>query len=212
MANRDTPNTYFAWYNDDDRLAIVVRQSDSNTSKGITSGEYDTFYDSGNLSGTITTFADNGDGTVRVTDPGHGLATGDTISITSSPDNDYATASADSGGDYTVTKVNTSLFDITATYVAEASGSWTSLFVDEGIRMTVHSKYETVTAITDDLQDTCGLDSIMHSNILDYVKSRVLEDMGQIEPSLYFRKKFEIGVARKPTRRSGVRFLAVPKL
>ena len=212
MANRDTPNAYFAWYNDDDRLAIVVRQSDSNTSKGITSGEYDTFYDSGNLSGTITTFADNGDGTVRVTDAGHGLATGDTISITSSPDNDYATASADSGGDYTVTKVNTNLFDITATYVAEVSGSWTSLFVDEGIRMTVHSKYETVTAITDDLQDTCGLDSIMHSNILDYVKSRVLEDMGQIEPSQYFRKKFEIGVAKKPTRRSGVRFLAVPDL
>ena len=38
MAKRDTPNTYFAWYNDDDRLAVVVRQESSNTTKGTTSG------------------------------------------------------------------------------------------------------------------------------------------------------------------------------
>jgi hypothetical protein len=44
MATRDKPNSYFAWYNDDDRLAIVERQLDTNTSKGIDSGEYDSFY------------------------------------------------------------------------------------------------------------------------------------------------------------------------
>ena len=205
MANRDTPNTYFAWYNDDDRLAIVVRQSDSNTSKGITSGEYDTFYDSGNLSGTITQSSTGGGSTVAFTSASHGLAVNDTVTVSGTTTYD---------GDYTVTVVaDANTFTVSATNsTSTETGSWTSLFVDEGIRMTVHSKYETVTAITDDLQDTCGLDSIMHSNILDYVKSRVLEDMGQIEPSLYFRKKFEIGVARKPTRRSGVRFLAVPKL
>ena len=46
MAKRDTPNSYFAWYNDDDRLAVVVRQEDSDSSKGTTSGEYDTYLDS----------------------------------------------------------------------------------------------------------------------------------------------------------------------
>ena len=51
MANRDTPNSYFAWYNDDDRLAIVVRQSSSDSSKGTTSGEYDTYLDSTVTSG-----------------------------------------------------------------------------------------------------------------------------------------------------------------
>ena len=131
MANRDTPNTYFAWYNDDDRLAIVVRQEGSDSSKGTTSGEYDTYLDS-----TV-------------------------------------------GG---------------------------------GIQLTIHSKYETVTALEDDLQSTCGLDSSMHTYVLDYVKSRILEDMGQMEPAGYFRIKYEDGITKKPTRRSGVRTLIVPNI
>ena len=131
MASRDNPNSYFAWYNDDDRIAIVERKISSTDAKGVVAGEYDTYLD--------TT-------------------------------------------------------------------------VSDGIRMTIHSKYEDADAITDDLQDDCGLDSMMHSNILDYVKSRVLEDMGQMEASQYFRKRFEVAVAKKPTRRSSVRFLSVPNL
>ena len=131
MARRDAPNSYFAWYNDDDRLAIVVSQESSDSSKGVVSGEYDTYLDS-----TVT----------------------------------------------------------------------------NGIRMTVHSKYETVTALTNDLEDTCGLDSMMHASVLDFVKSRVLEDMGQVEQSQYFRTKYENGVAKKPTRKSGVRVIVVPEL
>ena len=38
MAKRDTPNSYFAWYNDDDRLAIVARQEDTSASTGTVSG------------------------------------------------------------------------------------------------------------------------------------------------------------------------------
>ena len=131
MATRDKPNDYFAWFNDDDRLAIVVRQQSSDSSKGTKSGEYDTYLDS-----TVT----------------------------------------------------------------------------NGIRMTLHSKYEDVSAVTDDLEDNCGLDSMMHSSILDYVKSRVLEDTGQVEASQYFRTKYENGVAKKPTRKSGVRLIVVPPL
>ena len=131
MAKRDTPNTYFAWYNDDDRLAIVVRQEESSTTKGTTSGEYDTYLDS---------------------------------------------------------------------------------TVSNGIQLTMHSKYEELTEITDDLQVDAKLDSVMHTYVLDYVKSRLLEDMGQIEASQYFRKRFQVGVATKPSRKSGVRILAVPEL
>ena len=131
MAKRDTPNSYFAWYNDDDRLAVVVRQESSDSSKGTTSGEYDTFLDS-------------------------------TIS--------------------------------------------------NGIQLTMHSKYEELEDVTDDLQTDGKLDSSMHAYVLDYVKSRMLEDMGQMEVSQYFRKRFEVGIARKPSRKSGVRVLAVPHL
>jgi hypothetical protein len=131
MANRDTPNSYFAWYNDDDRLAVVVQQTSSSSSDGTTAGEYDTYLDS-----TVT----------------------------------------------------------------------------NGIKITIHSKYEAVSAVANDLETTCGLDESMHSYVLDYVKARILEDIGQVEASKYFRTKFENGIQKKPTRKSGVRTLLVPFL
>ena len=129
MAIRDKPNNEFAWYNDDDRLAIVVRQTSTDESKGTVTGEFDTYLDS---------------------------------------------------------------------------------TVSNGIRMTLHSKYEDVSALTDDLEDDCGLDSMMHAPVLDYVKSRVLEDDNRVQESQYFRTKYEDGIAKKPTRKSGTRVLLVP--
>ena len=131
MANRDTPNSYFAWYNDDDRLAIVVQQTSSSSADGTTAGQYDTYLDS-----TVT----------------------------------------------------------------------------NGIKLTIHSKYEAVSAVDNDLETDSGLDESMHSYVLDYVKSRILEDIGQVESSQYFRTKFENGIQKKPTRKSGVRTLLVPFL
>tara|TARA_Y100000034_G_C6792529_1_gene354947 strand:- start:29 stop:424 length:396 start_codon:yes stop_codon:yes gene_type:complete len=131
MANRSSPNSYFAWFNDDDRLAVVVRQASSSSTQGTTAGEFDTYLDS-----TVTS----------------------------------------------------------------------------GIRLTIHSKYEKLSALADDLQTNGKLDSMMHAYVLDYVKSRILEDIGQAEQSQYFRTKYENGVAKKPTRKSGVRILVVPEL
>ena len=42
MANRNYPNSYFAWYNDDDRLAIVCQDTTS-TSGEKTKEKYDTY-------------------------------------------------------------------------------------------------------------------------------------------------------------------------
>ena len=131
MANRDTPNSYFAWFNDDDRLAVVVRQASSDSTKGTVSGEYDTYLD--------TTVVD-------------------------------------------------------------------------GIKMTIHSRYETVSSLTDDLQVTCGLDESIHPSVLDYVKSRVLEDSGRAQDATYFRGKYEKSVSKKTSRKSGVRLIIVPEL
>tara|TARA_Y100000310_G_scaffold261714_1_gene271164 strand:- start:559 stop:954 length:396 start_codon:yes stop_codon:yes gene_type:complete len=131
MAKRDTPNSYFAWFNDDDRLAIVVKQESTDSSKGTTGGEYDTYLDS-----TVT----------------------------------------------------------------------------DGIKMTVHSRYESVSSLTDDLQVTCGLDEAIHPSILDYVKSRVLEDSGNAKDAMYFRQKYEQAISKKASRKSGVRLLIVPEL
>ena len=202
MATRDKPNSYFAWYNDDDRLAIVERQLDTNSSKGIDSGEYDSFYSGGNLSGSIT--ASTTSSTITFTSASHGLAVDDTLTISDTTSYD---------GDVTVTAVTTNTFSIAGTNSGSSeTGSWVSLFVDDGIRMTIHSKYEEVTAITTNLDTTHGLDNSMHASVLDYVKSRVSEDMGQMEQAQFFRTRFETSVSKKTTRRSGVRFLSVPKL
>ena len=131
MATRDKPNDYFAWYNDDDRLAIVERQINTDESKGVSSGEYDIY---------------------------------------------------------------------------------TSSTVTDGIKMTIHSKYETATALTDDLQTTCGLNESMHVHVLEYVKSRILEDQGELDKAGFFKGKYESGVMKTPTRKSGVRVLLVPEL
>ena len=131
MAKRDNPNDYYAWYNDDDRLAVVERQTNSTDAKGITAGEYDTY-------------------------------TGSTVT--------------------------------------------------DGIKMTIHSKYETAVNLSDDLQTTCGLNESMHANVLDYVKARILEDMGDIQKSQHFLSKYEEGITKKPTRKSGIRILLVPEL
>ena len=152
MASRTYPNDYFAWFNDDRRLSILCLDTTSTDSSERTTEKYDTFQGTGNLSGTITTFADYSgtvSGTTLVTDVAHGLATGDRIAILASPDSYYDTASSNSDGNYSITKVSADTFYITATYSAEDSGSWTSLFIDNGLRITYKAKYSTVDATTD---------------------------------------------------------------
>jgi hypothetical protein len=131
MAKRDAPNDYYAWYNDDDRIAIVELKTSTDASKGIRSGEYDTYTD-------------------------------DTVS--------------------------------------------------DGLRITFHSKYEEVDSLTDDLESGSGLDSTIHALVVDYVKSRILEDTNQFQEAQFFRAKFDQGVAKKPTRRASVRILSTPTL
>ena len=213
MATRDKPNSYFAWYNDDDRLAIVERQLDTNSSKGIDSGEYDSFYSGGNLSGTITGVTRSSTTATYTASAAHGLAVGDTVTIsgTTAYNDDELSSQAVASVPSTTTWTMT-LSAGSGSTESGLTASWASLFVDDGIRMTIHSKYEDVTVITTELDTTHGLDSSMHSSVLDYVKSRVLEDMGQLEQAQFFRNRFETSVSKKRTRRSGVRFLSVPKL
>ena len=46
MANRTYPNNYFAWYNSDDKIAIVCLVTSTDDDAGTKSGEYDTYSDS----------------------------------------------------------------------------------------------------------------------------------------------------------------------
>ena len=130
---RNFPNDYFAWYNDDDRLAIVARvlSNDVSDSTETSRDKYDTYTDSS---------------------------------------------------------------------------------VTNGIRIHYHAKYGQISQITDDLRTDSGVDTSLHPAIIDYVKSRLLEDAGDLQRAGYYKSKYERTIKQYPHRKSGVRALSVPHL
>mgnify|MGYP003136436099 FL=1 len=127
---RTYPNSYFSWYNDDDRLAILCEQTSSSSGEK-TRERYDSYQGSS---------------------------------------------------------------------------------VSNGIRITYHSKYETASAVTEDLKSDLGVDSGLHKYVLDYIKCRMYENIGNLENAQYHMQMYQRGIKRWPHRKSGVRFLSVPKI
>lgn len=209
MAKRTYPNDYFAWYNDDQRLAILCQDTTSTSSSERTTEKFDTFQDSGNLSGTITD-ADCSGTTITFTSASHGLITGDRITVSGTTNfND------DNLSSQTITKTSDDAFTMTRSSSSSATnetGSWVSLFIDNGLRMTYKSKYETVTATTQNLDDDIGLDTSLHPQLVCYMKARLYEDQGNFEQANYFRQMYENQMMKQKSRKSGVRGLAVPNL
>jgi hypothetical protein len=201
---RTFPNTYFTWYNDDNRIAILAEDTSSTGER--TTEKYDTYQGTGNLSGNIT--ATNTSGTVEITSASHGLTTGDRVTISGTTTYD---------GNKTITYVDVNTFSITDTTSGSNEGAssgvtWTSLFIDNGLRITYHSKYEEADATTDNLQSDLGLDSALHNAVVCYVKARLYEDDEDIEYANYYRQMYEQKIKKFRGRRSAVRHLAVTRL
>ena len=205
---RTYPNTYFTWYNDDNRIAILTQDTTSTGER--TKEKYDTFQGTGNLSGTISDADCSGTTITFTTSADHGLATGDRVSISGTTNfNDDNLASQ------SVTVANVNTFTMTRSSSdsnTNETGTFTSLFIDNGLRITFHAKYEEVTATTDNLQSGAGLDSALHNAVLCYVKSRLYEDDEDLEYSQYFRQMYEQKIKKFRGRRSAVRHLAVTRL
>ena len=203
MAARNYPNDYFAWFNDDQRLAILSLDTTSTSSAERTTERYDSFQGTGNLSGTITDLDGSGS-TATATSTSHGLATDDRVTISGTTTYD---------GDYTVTVTNANVFTFSHSgSTSNETGTFTSLFIDNGLRITYKSKYETVTAVTEDLDDDIGLDTSLHPSLVCYMKARLYEDQGNMEQANYFRQMYENIMMKQRSRKSGVRGLSVPNL
>ena len=205
---RTYPNDYFVYYNDDNRIAILCQ--DTTSTDNSTSDKYDTFQGAGNLSGTISDADCSGTTITFTCSADHGLVTGDRISIsgtTNFNDNNLASQSV------TVTNVNT--FTMTRSSSSSATnetGTFSSLFVDNGLRITYHSKYEEATATSNNLQSDLGLDSALHNAVVCYVKARLYENDEDFQFADYFRKMYEAKIKKFRSRRSAVRVLSVPRL
>ena len=152
MAKRNFPNDYFAWYNDDDRLAIVCE-------------------DSGGSYCSISGY------------------------------NNKTDCEAVSGTWVVAGKTTTDKYD-----------TYTGASVTNGIRIHFHAKYGQVSQITDDLRADSGVDTSLHPAIIDYVKSRLLEDAGDLQRAAYYKEKYERTIKQYPHRKSGIRALSVPRL
>ena len=207
MAARTYPNDYFAWFNDDQRLAILSLDTTSTTSGERTTEKYDTFQGTGNLSGTISDLDGDGTTATATCSAAHSLATDDRVTIS-------GTTSYD--GDYAVT-VNSSTTVFTFSDPTDGSsdnetGSFSSLFINDGLRITYKSKYETVSAATEDLDTDIGLDTSLQPQLVCYIKSRLYEDQGNAEQANYFRQMYESQMMKQRSRKSGVRGLSVPNL
>ena len=206
---RTYPNSYFTWYNDDNRIAILTQDTTS-TSGERTTEKYDTFQGDGNLSGTISDADCSGTTITFTTSADHGLATGDRVSISGTTNfNDDNLASQ------SVTVVSVNAFTMTRSSSdsnTNETGTFTSLFIDNGLRITFHSKYEELTATTQNLQSDGGLDSALHSAVACYVKSRLYEDDEDLQYAQYYRAMYENKIKKFRGRRSAIRHLAVARL
>ena len=210
---RTYPNDYYAWYNDDNRIAILTEDTTS-TSGERTSEKYDTFQGTGNLSSTITGVTRSGATATYTTSSAHGLVDGDRVTISGTTNFNDAALSSQT---VTVTGYSTTTFGMTLSAESGATESGltatvTSLFIDKGLRITYHAKYEEADATTDNLQSTLGLDSALHSAVVCYVKSRLYEDDEDVEYANYYRQMYENKIKKFRGRRSAVRHLAVTRL
>ena len=164
---RTYPNDYYAWYNDDNRIAILTEDTTS-TSGERTSEKYDTFQGTGNLSSTITGVTRSGATATYTTSSAHGLVDGDRVTISGTTNFNDAALSSQT---VTVTGYSTTTFGMTLSAESGATESGltatvTSLFIDKGLRITYHAKYEEADATTDNLQSDLGLDSALHSAVV----------------------------------------------
>ncbi len=84
--------------------------------------------------------------------------------------------------------------------------------VTNGLRIHYHAKYPSVSSLSSDLSTSSYVDTGLHPSIVDYVKFRLEEDMGNLEKAQYFYAKYESSIKSFPHRKSGHRSLSVPKL
>ena len=155
----------------------------------------------------------SGIGTATTTS-NHGYLVGDKVYINADNntyDEEVTIATTNGSNQFTYTTSKADNGTVGAATVGD-TGTFTSLFVDNGLRITYHSKYEEATATTNNLQSDLGLDSTLHNAVLCYVKARLYEDDEDLEYSAYYRQMYEQKVKKYRSRRSGVRVLSVPKL
>ena len=76
---------------------------------------------------------------------------------------------------------------------------------DHRLRLHYHARYVDVNNLEQDINTDIGLKYGLHLALLDYVRARISEDIGDVQTSTYYYMKFKERIKKYPYRKSAVR-------
>ena len=76
---------------------------------------------------------------------------------------------------------------------------------DHRLRLHYHARYTDVNNLEQDINTDIGLKYGLHLALLDYVRARISEDVGDVQTSTYYYMKFKERIKKYPYRKSAVR-------
>jgi len=77
--------------------------------------------------------------------------------------------------------------------------------IDHRMVVHYHQRYTKITSLENDINTTIGLKYGLHLALLDYVRMRLEEDMGDHNKSNYYFARFRDRIKKYPYRKAGVR-------
>ena len=81
-----------------------------------------------------------------------------------------------------------------------------------GLRYHFHEQYGEIEDVDENIMTVTGLDKGLIPCLVCYVKSRLFEDLGDMQKAMYYRQMFKKMYSQYPLRKSGVRQLGVPRI
>lgn len=100
---------------------------------------------------------------------------------------------------------------IAITQLNLSSGEWdsigdaTALGDGDRLRITYHARYAPISDLEQDINTDIGLKYGLHLALLDYVRSRLEEDEGDMQKASFYFARFQSRVKKFPYRKSAIR-------
>tara|TARA_R110002051_G_scaffold19567_1_gene54369 strand:- start:714 stop:1136 length:423 start_codon:yes stop_codon:yes gene_type:complete len=89
--------------------------------------------------------------------------------------------------------------------ISEAITNNANADYDHRLRVTYHSRYGPITGLEQDINTDIGLKYGLHLALLDYVRSRLEEDNGDLQKASFYFGRFTKRVKQFPYRKSAIR-------
>jgi hypothetical protein len=89
--------------------------------------------------------------------------------------------------------------------ISEVITNNANLDFDHRLRVTYHARYGPITGLEQDINTDIGLKYGLHLALIDYVRSRLEEDNGDLQKASFYFGRFTKRIKQFPYRKSAVR-------